>query len=198
MVLEHLFVGEVMRYCWRNGLPRIEMLKSQVDNSGFDIVLEAHGVMRHIQLKSSHVGAATAGVGINIELAKKPSVCIIWMFFDPETLQFAHFLWFGQQPGEPLGKLVGYNIGMHTKANAQGIKTERANIRRLPKAAFTRLETIDDVVNALFGDPSDTSLDALEAFLLVTERVEGPSLTRRLAQALESPRAAARALRHPW
>jgi hypothetical protein len=72
MVLEHLFVGEVTRSCWRNQLPRIEMLKSQVDNSGYDVVLEANGLMRHIQLKSSHVGAAIAGVGITIELAKNP------------------------------------------------------------------------------------------------------------------------------
>jgi hypothetical protein len=163
MVLEHLFVGEVMRYCWRNGLSRIEMLKSQVDNSGYDIVLEAHGVMRHIQLKASHVGAAIAGVSINIQLANKPSGCVIWMYFEPETLQFARFLWFGQKPGEPLGGLEGYKTGMHTKANAQGIKTERANIRYLTKKAFTRLDTIDEVVKALFGDQGGQNLDALES-----------------------------------
>jgi hypothetical protein len=163
MVLEHLFVGEVMRYCWHAGLPRIEMLKSQVDNSGYDIVLEAHGVMRHIQLKSSHVGAATAVVGINIELANKPSGCVIWMYFQPESLTFDSFFWFGEKPGEPLGSLEGYKTGKHTKANAQGLKAERASIRRLPKAAFTRLETIEAVVRALFGDPSEHSLGALEA-----------------------------------
>jgi hypothetical protein len=163
MVLEHLFVGEVMRYCWRAGLPRIEMLKSQVDNSGYDIVLEAHGVMRHIQLKSSHVDAATAVVGINIELANKPSGCVIWMSFKPDTLAFDHFLWFGGEPGEPLDSLEGYKTGKHTKANAQGIKAERASVKRLPKAAFTRLITIEEVVIALFGDPSKQSLDALQS-----------------------------------
>jgi hypothetical protein len=68
MVLEQLFVGEVMRYSWQHHLPRIDILKSQVNNSGYDIVLEAHGIMRHIQLKPSHVGAAAPGVGINIEV----------------------------------------------------------------------------------------------------------------------------------
>ena len=47
MVLEHLFVGEIMRHCWQCHLPRIEMLKSQVDASGYDIVLESGGVKRH-------------------------------------------------------------------------------------------------------------------------------------------------------
>lgn len=162
MVLEHLFVGEIMRYCWQHRLPRIEMLKSQVDNSGYDIVLEANGVMRHIQLKSSHVGAATPGVGINVELENKPSGCVIWMYFEPETLRFSHFLWFGQPPGEKLGSLKDYKTVTHTKRNSQGVKTERANIKRLTKASFSRLDSIDEVVTALFGDMSDQNLAGLE------------------------------------
>jgi hypothetical protein len=72
MVLEHLFVGEIMRACWKRSLSRIEMLKSQVDASGYDIVLESGEVIRHIQLKASHVGSHTPQVPIKIELAKKP------------------------------------------------------------------------------------------------------------------------------
>jgi hypothetical protein len=52
MVSEHLFAGEVMRYCWSAGMQRDETLKSQADNSGDDIVLEAHAVMRHARLTS--------------------------------------------------------------------------------------------------------------------------------------------------
>jgi hypothetical protein len=160
MVLEHLFVGEVMRYCWLNHLPRIEMLKSQVDNSGYDIVLEANSIMRHIQLKASHVGAATPGVGINIELGNKPSGCVVWIFFEPDTLQFSHFLWFGGLPGERLANLDTFRAVTHNKRNAQGVKTERPNIRYLTKATFARLETIQDVVIELFGEQLDPSPNA--------------------------------------
>ncbi len=158
MVLEHLFVGEVMRYRWRNQLPHIEMLKSQVDNSGYDIVLEANAVMRHIQLKTSHVGSAAARVNVNKDLALKPSGCVIWMFFDQQSLEFDHFLWFGEGPGEPLASLKNLKIGMHTKGNAQGVKGERPNIRVLTKFAFTRLESIADVVHKLFGEHSEMPL----------------------------------------
>lgn len=153
MVLEHLFVGEVMRYCWQNQLPRIEMLKSQVDNSGYDIVLESNAVMRHIQLKASHIGAATAAVNINVALANKPGGCIIWMFFEPISLQFSHFLWFGGKPGELLDALDSYKTGRHSKGNAAGFKAERPNIRKLPKGAFEKLNTIEEVVVRLFGVP---------------------------------------------
>lgn len=152
MVLEHLFVGEVMRYCWQHQRPRIEILKSQVDNSGYDIVLESNSITRHVQLKSSHVGAATSGVGIHIELVKKPSGCVVWVYFEPDTLELTHFLWFGQAPGQPLASLECFKTRRHTKANAQGFKAERPNIKYLTKAAFQRLDTIEDVVKALFGD----------------------------------------------
>jgi len=133
------------------------MLKSQVDNSGYDIVLESNAIMRHIQLKSSHAGAATPSVGINVELANKPSGCVIWIFFAPHTLELTHFLWFGGAPGQPLGSLTHFKTKRHTKANAQGIKTERPNIKVLPKAAFQRLETIGDVTTTLFGPQQDGS-----------------------------------------
>ena len=150
-----------MCYCWRNRLPRIEMLKSQVDSSGYDLVLEPNAVMRHIQLKSSHVGAATPRLGINIELANKPSGCVVWIFFDSDSLRFSHFLWFGQPPGERLASLDDYQTGTHNKRKAEGIKTERPSIKYLHRAAFIRLDTIEDVVIALFGEQSDQNLDQL-------------------------------------
>ncbi|HEX6372903.1 MAG TPA: hypothetical protein VF006_28530 [Longimicrobium sp.] len=42
-LLEHLFAGELMRHLWREGLVRIELLKPQVDDGGYDLVLEANG-----------------------------------------------------------------------------------------------------------------------------------------------------------
>jgi hypothetical protein len=41
MVLEHLFSGEVMRHVWLSGIKRLEVLKPQVDDGGYDLVLEA-------------------------------------------------------------------------------------------------------------------------------------------------------------
>lgn len=39
MLLEHLFAGEVMRHVWLSGIKRLEILKPQVDDGGYDIVL---------------------------------------------------------------------------------------------------------------------------------------------------------------
>lgn len=151
MLLEHLFAGAVMRYLWLAGFTRLEMLKSQVDDSGYDLILEANSIVRHIQLKASHRGSATSRVSINDALARKPSGCVIWMSFDSRTLGFDHFLWFGGEPGKKLPELCGFNIATHTKHNAKGEKTQRPNIRIVPKTAFYRVDTIEELVTRLFG-----------------------------------------------
>jgi hypothetical protein len=151
VLLEHLFAGAVMRHLWLRDSGRLEMLKPQVDDSGYDLVLEANGIVRHIQLKASHRGAATPGVNINVTLAEKPSGCVIWLRFDPATLDFGPFLWFGGVPGEKLPNLTSFKVTTHTKANAQGIKTARPKIRYVPKAKFESLPSLEDVVTRLFG-----------------------------------------------
>ncbi len=149
-LIEHLFVGDLLRSLWRQGSRDIEVLRADVDRTGYDIVLESDGVLRHLQLKASYSRAKTSRVGININLARKPSGCVIWIWFDPDTIELGPFLWFGGQPGEPLPPL-GDRIGKHTKGDRTGLKAERPNIRILGKGQFSTLSTMDDVSQALFG-----------------------------------------------
>ncbi len=150
-LLEHLLAGEIMRSLWLSGVHRIEVLKPQVDDGGYDLVLEANGIVRHVQLKASHRFSTTAQVNVNLRLAEKPSGCVIWVIFDPNTLSLGPFLWFGGTPGEPLPDLTGLRTGRHTKANAQGIKLERKNMRIIPKGRFDHVVDIDRLLVRLFG-----------------------------------------------
>lgn len=159
-LLEHLFAGEVMRHLWLRGYAKLEVLKPQVDNSGYDLVMEANGFVRHIQLKASHAGAATPRVNIHLALAEKPSGCVVWMKFDPATLNLGPFLWFGGAPGAKLPAIAAFEVTKHTKANAQGFKAERPNIRVVTRASFATLTSIDQVVTNLFGVfPSASTAD---------------------------------------
>lgn len=149
-LIEHLLVGELLKHLWKRRIRDAEVLHAEVDSAGYDIVLDACGTMRHVQLKASYAGAKTARVNIHKRLASKPGGCVIWVWFDPETLELGPFLWFGGKPGEKLPDL-GDRIARHTKGNSQGIKTERQNLRVLPKGQFERLETIEALAEALFG-----------------------------------------------
>ena len=150
-LLEHLFAGEIMKRLWIRGDWRLEVLKPQVDDSGYDLVLEANGVVRHIQLKASFTGSRIREAKVNALLGAKPSGCVVFMWFDPKTLDLGPFAFFGAAPGAKLPDISGMKVGRHTKGNAQGVKAERPNIRTIPLSQFETLPDVDTVVERLFG-----------------------------------------------
>ena len=64
---------------------------------------------------------------------------------------------FGAAPKQQLPQLCMYPKATHTKRNAEGIKGERSSIRVVPKAAFERLDSIEAVVDRLFGGEPDAT-----------------------------------------
>lgn len=151
-VLEHLFVGELLRCLWRRGQRNVDVLRAEVDKGGYDVVVECNRILRHIQLKTSHQAAATAQVSININLAHRPSGCVVWTIFNADTLELGPFLWFGAPAGEPLPDL-GHRMGKHTKGDRTGHKAERTSIRIVSKGQFTKLATMDELADTLFIKP---------------------------------------------
>ncbi len=149
-VIEHLFVGELLRTLWFSGMHHVEVLRSEFDGSGYDIVIDCNGILRHIQLKSSYFGSKTSSQKINIELSKKPSGCVIWIFFDKDDLQLKEFRWFGGPAGQPLPDL-GDKFAKHTKGNAKGEKLVRQRIRLIIKTKFNVVRTMEELAQKLFG-----------------------------------------------
>ena len=150
-LLEHLFAGEVMRHVWRSGIKRLEILKPQVDDGGYDLVLEANAVVRHVQLKATFLGSKVNRFNVNARLAQKPSGCIVILLFDPVSLELGPFLWFGAAAGSPLPDLNRFAVAKHTKGNARGVKLERPRLRVLPRSAFEEVSSIPELAEKLFG-----------------------------------------------
>jgi hypothetical protein len=155
MLLEHLFVGEVMRHLWVSGGKRLEILKPQVDDTGYDLVLELGQIVRHIQHKTSFGGSTVRRFNINAGLAVKPSGCVICIQFKKENLDLGPFLWFGAAPGKPLLDISGFPTAKHTKGNAKGVKTQRPNLKVVPYSAFEQVPDIDQLIVKLFGAQND-------------------------------------------
>lgn len=149
-VLEHLFVGDLLKLLWINNRRDIEVLRADVDRGGYDLVLECNRVVRHVQLKSSRRGAKTASVDIQTRLADKSCGCVIWIFFDEETLDLGPFLWFGSEPGQCLPSL-GDKVARHKKANSKGEKSYKPGLREVRRSRFVPVLTMDELVERLFG-----------------------------------------------
>lgn len=152
LLIEHLLIGEIMRRLWLSGIAQVEVLQPQVDDSGYDLVLEANGIVRHIQLKSSFQDASTNQVKVSLKLAQKPSACVIWVIFDPKTLELGPFRWFGNLPGQPIPDVATFKVAKHTRGNSKGEKKERPNQRTLPRSKFEKVADIDQLVTRLFGE----------------------------------------------
>ena len=149
-LIEHLFVGELLKLSWQKRDFSLEVSKPEVDNSGYDLIVEANGILRHIQLKSAFAGAKTARQNIHISLANKASGCVVWVYFNEETLDLGPFLFFGGKPGEPLPDISGHKVAKHTKGDAEGFKSERPSIRVINKGEFTKHLTVNDLYKSLF------------------------------------------------
>lgn len=149
-LIEHLFVGELLKLAWNEHDCELEVGKPEVDNAGYDVILEAKRIVRHVQLKASYHGGKTPRQKLHIKLGDKPSGCVIWILFDEDSLELGPFLFFGGPAGQPLPDIQAHKVAKHTKANAAGEKAERPNIRVLNKGDFQALDSIEAVYERLF------------------------------------------------
>jgi hypothetical protein len=146
MLIEHIFVGELLKLSWLHHACSLEVAKPEVDNSGYDLIAEAKGLVTHIQLKTSIIGGKAASQKVHMKLAEKSSGCVVWIYFNKDTLHLGPFFYFRVDAAS----LGGRKIAKHTKGNKDGVKAERQNLRVVPKRSFTKFESIEDIHARLF------------------------------------------------
>lgn len=150
IILEHRFIADLLAYLWNRNIFDVEVLRSEFDAGGYDLIVSFKDITRHVQLKSTRMAGRTAHVSVGTKLAERPSGCVICFEID-DTLGVNGYLWFGAAPRLPLPPMDEFAVTRHTKANAKGIKAERPAHRRVPLGKFTRIDRIDDLVAALLG-----------------------------------------------
>jgi hypothetical protein len=150
-LLEHLVLGQLLQYSWLHDHATLEISQPAIDRAGHDVVLESHGITRHVQFKSSARSSKTARQTVHIALSEKPSGCVVWVQFDRDTLDLGPFYFLGGMPGKPLADIRQLPIAKHTKGNAKGLKLERPNLRVVARGKFTRIDSIKALYRALFG-----------------------------------------------
>lgn len=88
-LIEHLFVAELLKHSWKRareeGAALIELSRADVDRGGYDLIAEAGGYLRHIQIKGSVRGAKAARQRVHVALGDKPSGCVVWVYLDDEA-----------------------------------------------------------------------------------------------------------------
>ena len=154
-VFEHLLLAELGLELMHRGV-EFEVLHGETDRDGYDVIIEAGSILRHIQLKVTILGGARADVSVNTRLAAKPAGCVVWLTFDPATRSFTAIRWFGNPPGQPLPELGG-KVARHSRGNAQGVKAYRDGHRIVAANRFKPIDDIAHLADKLFGRlPADS------------------------------------------
>jgi len=151
MLIEHVFAGELMRHYWLAARDLLEVAKPQVDDGGYDLILQANGVIRHVQLKSSHAMSKLGTTNVALSLGEKPSGCVVVIRFNADTLGIGPFHFFGGEPGAPLPSIAGLKPAKNPRPNMQGIKKERLAHRSVPLTRFERIASLELLATRLFG-----------------------------------------------
>jgi hypothetical protein len=148
-IVEHVFVGQLLQSLWQRGKRDMEVLKSEFDTGGYDVVVSVDGIIRHIQLKTKLAHGKSQRVTIHTNLSHKPSGCVVWIVIS-EDLHMERFLFFGSKAGLPLPDISLLETAKHTKCDATGVKNLRPMIKILPLSRFERIETLDTLIDRLF------------------------------------------------
>ena len=157
-ITTHAFIAAIGTEIWRRGHFDAEILRSEFDAGGHDLVITANGVTRHIQLKATNLSAKRASWDASKRLADRPSGCVIVLHVDDENLQVRHYGLFAGPPGRPLPIITRNRPTRHNKGDSAGRKTVRKDRWEVPKSKFEFHEQVAGLYDALFGpEPLDAS-----------------------------------------
>jgi hypothetical protein len=148
-IVEHIFVGDALRKLWRRGVLDVEVLRSEFDAHGYDLVMTRGNIVRHIQFKTA-TARKPRKVSVAAALASKQSGCVIWIRVAPD-LAMGPFYWFGGAPGQPLPPIADFPNSLRVTPNKEGVRPVRQNHRDVPASRFRLLATLDEALEALFG-----------------------------------------------
>jgi hypothetical protein len=151
-LMEHVFVAELLQECAIERHQAVEVLRAEVDDGGYDLVLQAAGIIRHVQLKTRYKAGRARSVQVNANLERHPGGCVVWMLWDvdPSTRRMRMtYRWYGDGPEQPTKPLPA-RIGRHTSTGA-----ERPNMRILKWGDFQGVGDTGALVDLLFRGPGD-------------------------------------------
>lgn len=144
-LLEHRFLFDLRRHLVLRKEPLLlNVLKSEVDAFGFDLVLSVGEHTYHIQMKTRSGVPPTNSYDLAESLWRLPNACAIWMLYDANTIEPTGYYVLGN----PLPPIDGFAAS--ARRGFRKVKMQRANHVRLSLA---------QLAHVLFPESSDSASD---------------------------------------
>ncbi len=139
-MVEHLFLGELLRHMWYERDQTVEVSKAQVDSEGYDVVLAAGTTTRYVQLKTS------TPAKVNERLALREGGCVVATLLDPDASRVRYRMWDATK--RAMDQLPQAKSNVYKRGTEQ--RQYRAGHRKVPTGRFSEPMDIAELCAALF------------------------------------------------
>lgn len=151
-VLRHAFLAELASEVWRDDPNEpLGISNAEVDDSGYDVVLERNATIRRVQLKQHHADKTPRSFSVRVEFATYPGACIVAIAHSLTDLKPTSYSFYGNGPCESMPYVEAHRT---TKApgrrTAEGERVLRLRYRDVPFSQFKRSLSMRQLIQELF------------------------------------------------
>ena len=152
-VLTHLLVGALAGELWRRDpTTPLNIFNSEVDDSGFDLVLSCHQCLRYLQIKQVHLDGRASKFSVRHDFSLMPGSCVVVIVHAADDLSIDHFLFYGGSVNEPMPSVDGNKASISPiRRGADGKRKVRQHYRDIRRSKFKKLMSVSELIDALFG-----------------------------------------------
>lgn len=155
-VLVHRLIASLAGELWnRDPNCQLHVFNTEVDNSGFDLVLACADKVRYVQVKQVHKQGAARKFSVRLEFAKMPGSCVIVVVYSYSNLEVDHFLFFGGLANESMPNIEDEKASVSARGT-DGEKKKRLHYRDVPRNRFQGPLNIRKLLDALFSHDAET------------------------------------------
>ena len=151
-VLIHRLVSGLAGELWRRdpNVP-LHIFNSEVDDSGFDLVLACGDRLRYVQVKQVHSKGSASKFSVRLEFTRLPGSCVVVVVHAESDLLVEHYLFFGGSANEPMPSVETERPSVSPiKRGEDGKKKVRHHYRDIPRRKFRGPLNTGELLDSLF------------------------------------------------
>lgn len=152
-VLVHRMVASLAGELWRRdpNMP-LHIFNSEVDDSGFDLVLGCGARLRYIQVKQVHTKGAASKFSVRLDFTRMAGSCIVVIVHTEDDLMVDHYLFYGGAVHEPMPSVEDNKPSIVPgRRDVEGNRKTRHHYRDVKRNRFQGPLLTGELLDALFG-----------------------------------------------
>lgn len=146
-MVEHRFIAELMEYCWQRDFFDIQVLHSEIDDSGYDLVVSIKNNTSFLQLKVTSEESRVCEFPIHQNLVSKPNAFILLIEYEKSNISIH------KRHLKPITSIEWDDCSPAT--NSHNRAKERNNVRMIKRKSIKNSKdelSIEGVFNILSGN----------------------------------------------